>query len=377
MLLTYPTNTPVRVPCCMLVTAVLMAALCSATPSLYGQPTSTDDAEAKAILTSAYQTSKNKPLTVEHCSQIIALCAQAQQRTQTPALTAYINQLTAWAHNKRGEQYLQLAGENEDSNDTETAQAYEAQAFQEFATAIAKDKQLWKAYHNRGVCLAIAGKAPEAIADFSQTIQLKKDYANAWFNRAELYLDLQNYPAAVTDYTEVLKLDNTDVTALIARGDAQLMLRKHQPAIADYTAAIKLMPDLATPLIQRGTAYRELGQWEAARTDYNKALKMDMTSAVAYQHTAWLLATCPEADIRNAELAVLAAEKAKTLTPTPDWMLLDTLAAAYANANRFDDAVQQLTAAISQAPAAEKQALERRLTLYQAGKPFRDAVVNP
>ena len=336
-------------------------------------PASVDDAEAKAIIASAYTTSKNNPLTVEHCSQVIALCEQAQQKTDDPKLTIYIKQLTAWAHNKRGERYLQRAGQKEDQQDATTAQAFDAQAFKDFAAAIAQDPQHWKAYHNRGVCRAIAGEATQAIADFTQTVQLKKDYANAWFNRAELYLDLKKYDAAIADYTEVLKLNTTDVTAMIARGDARLMLRQHQQAIADYTQAIQLAPENPMPLVQRGTAHREMGQWKAARLDYNKALRMKNPSAQAYQHSAWLLATCPDEEIRNAELAIQVAEKAKEVATDPDWVLSDTLAAAYANANRFEDAVTQVNEAIAQAPKEETAALKGRLALYQAGKPFRDS----
>ena len=76
------------------------------------------------------------------------------------------------------------------------------------------------------------------------------------------------------------------------------------------------------------------------------------------QSAAWLMATCPEADVRNAELSVQAAEKAVKLLESakqqPDSRYLDTLAASYANAGRFDDAVAKVTAAMQRAPAEQR-----------------------
>ena len=52
--------------------------------------------------------------------------------------------------------------------------------------------------------------------------------------------------------------------------------------------------------------------------------------------------------------------------------MLDTLAAAYAEAGRFDEAFKWISTAIKQTPLADKANLEVRLKLYKAGKTYRE-----
>ena len=57
----------------------------------------------------------------------------------------------------------------------------------------------------------------------------------------------------------------------------------------------------------------------------------------------------------------------------PDARFLDTLAAAYANANRFDEAIAKINAAIQIASTEQATLLKKRLELYQRKQPYRQA----
>jgi len=89
---------------------------------------------------------------------------------------------------------------------------------------------------------------------------------------------------------------------------------------------------------------------------------------------AWTLATCPVADLRNPEEAVELADKAAKMANYSDDGVLDTLAAAYAAAGRFDEARQRIAEAIQMAQAAKQPLAVRkylaRQTLYEADKPY-------
>ena len=91
---------------------------------------------------------------------------------------------------------------------------------------------------------------------------------------------------------------------------------------------------------------------------------------------AWVLATCPEASARNGARAVELAEQARRLSGDKDPVLLGTLAAAYAEAGRFADAVATAQRALelvcAQANTAQTETLRARLELYRSGSPFRD-----
>ena len=86
------------------------------------------------------------------------------------------------------------------------------------------------------------------------------------------------------------------------------------------------------------------------------------------------LAPCPDAEARNGEEAIAWAEKLKSLAPPDSPLIWDTLAAAYAEAGRFDQAVEAATKAVSLARAAGNMelagAIQKRLALYATSKPY-------
>ncbi len=100
---------------------------------------------------------------------------------------------------------------------------------------------------------------------------------------------------------------------------------------------------------------------------------------LAINDLAWMLATHPKESIRDGGEAIQLAEglcvKTKYRRPT----LLDTLAAAYAEGGRMDDAVSTMQKAIALLPAGATPPQEflQRLELYQNGKPFREQLPSP
>jgi tetratricopeptide (TPR) repeat protein len=235
------------------------------------------------------------------------------------------------------------------------------------------DTKRWKTWHNRAVSKAIAGKYQDAIADFGKVIELKPDHANAWFNRGEILYDLGQIDQAIKDYTESIRLNPQDAGAYTSRAHSYFRSGQPQVALADYNAAIELAPDNADLLTNRGDALQSLGKWLEAAADLNAAINLNRNSPRVLQSAAWLMATCPDPDVRKAELAVQAAEKAVELSGKPDARYLDTLAAAYANANRFPEAIAKITAAIQQAPTEQAAILKKRLELYQQKQPYRQS----
>jgi serine/threonine protein kinase len=87
---------------------------------------------------------------------------------------------------------------------------------------------------------------------------------------------------------------------------------------------------------------------------------------------AWILATSPEPGIRNGTNAMNFAEAAVAATHRTNAGYLDTLAAAYAEAQQFDRAVAAERQAINlEQTEAEKTDCGQRLKLYQENKPYR------
>lgn len=92
---------------------------------------------------------------------------------------------------------------------------------------------------------------------------------------------------------------------------------------------------------------------------------------------AWILATSSNDAQRNGEEALRLAKKACELTQNSQHEYVDTLAAAYAELGRFDDAVAQVQEAIRLAEEAGQAevvaAYRQRLALYEQKQPYREA----
>ena len=105
-------------------------------------------------------------------------------------------------------------------------------------------------------------------------------------------------------------------------------------------------------------------------------MQLDAGSLTALNNLAWLLATCGEASVRDGARAVELAAKANAIAGGKVAGILDTFAAAYAEAGRFGDAVPAAQQAIELAKLAGQaeaaQRIQARLQLYQAGQPYRE-----
>jgi hypothetical protein len=95
--------------------------------------------------------------------------------------------------------------------------------------------------------------------------------------------------------------------------------------------------------------------------------------------TAWRLATSPEAAQRNGPEAVRLARQACQAAGQPEPELLDTLAAALAEAGCFTEA--QATArqalAVPGLTSDQAEAIRARLAFYAMRAPFREPAQSP
>lgn len=115
----------------------------------------------------------------------------------------------------------------------------------------------------------------------------------------------------------------------------------------------------------------------AALPHYEAALAIDPDSSLPLNNLAWILAAAPDASLRDGPRAVQLAEKASRLMAGRDPIYLRTLAVAYAEAGRFNSAIDVAESALPLAEAEENSALafdlRNNIAGYRRGEPVRDA----
>ena len=133
--------------------------------------------------------------------------------------------------------------------------------------------------------------------------------------------------------------------------------------------------------LQPGAILVDKGQFIDATAHYRQAIELNPNSAEPHNNLAWLLATCPEAMLRNGAEAIEHAQQASRLSGGGRPDMMDTLAAAYAEAGQFPEALVSARKALELAAQQNKptlvDALRARIGLYEAGKPYRQPLYHP
>lgn len=226
-------------------------------------------------------------------------------------------------------------------------------------------------YMNRAVAYLSKGEAEQAIEDFDRAIEQQPENIFALLQRGVAHQRLQAWDKAIADFSRVLELDGENLRALSSRGFTYYLKREPKKAIDDFTALIELNPKSALAFNNRGYNRQMICDFRGAAKDFTQAIELAPKYALAYQNKAWLLATCPEEDVRDGEAAIELARKAGELR---EWKALDdvkTLAAAYAETGDFQQAVEWQKKAIEMAQGDAKTTEQELLKLYQSDQPFR------
>ena len=227
------------------------------------------------------------------------------------------------------------------------------------------------AWNMRGVAWTNRGAFRNAAQDFSQALRLDRTNPSTYANRGAAYLAQGDYEQAVRDLTQAIRLKPEHSAAYNNRGLARRFDGDLDGAIEDLTQAIAIDADYAAAYSNRGECHEQQGGYQEALDDYSKAIEKESRLASAYGLRARLLAACPEEAFRDGAAAIESATTACELTAWKNPLYLATLAAAYAEANKFDEAVQWQQKAIELSAGKASQEYQDRLELYRQERPYR------
>ncbi len=233
-----------------------------------------------------------------------------------------------------------------------------------------------RAHNNLGILLLARGATDEAIAHFSEACRLKPDYALAKNNLGRALVDQGRSAEALPLYAELLESKPNYAEAHFHFGRALLAQSDFETAKAQFKQAIKLDPNYAEAHLGYAIACKEEGRVAEAIEPLRRAVELRPQWVEALDELALILATHPQAELRNGEQAVQLAERAVRLTRAERALPLDVLAAAYAEAGRFEEAVETTQQAARLARAAGDAQLADEISVwladYQSQRPRRE-----
>jgi len=190
-----------------------------------------------------------------------------------------------------------------------------------------------------------------------------------------VYDNKGEYDKALKDYTQAIQINPKDSDIYNNRGNTYYNKREYDKAFDDCNKAIEINSKNDKAYGTRGRTYSDSGMYDKAFDDFKKAIDLNPKSDMAYNVASWLLATCPDEKYRNGKEAIEFAKKAVELKPNEShyW---DTLAAAYAEAGKFEDAVKVQEKAIEMLTEKDRNEylskFTERLNSYTAKKPWRE-----
>jgi tetratricopeptide (TPR) repeat protein len=242
----------------------------------------------------------------------------------------------------------------------------------DFTEALKTEPTVDRWWSERASCHYQRGEYDPAITDYSEAIRLKPNVAGYYSGRGIAYRTKKEFDLALADYSKSLEIDPKNAVTYNNRGMVWDDKKEYEKAIADLTESVKLNPKYAIAFDNRGNVHRRAKHWAEATADYKKAIELDPKYAAAFNSLAWQAATCPDAKLREGKAAVEWGKKAVELTPTSNTR--NSLAAAYAEAGDFDQAVAEQTKALDNKnlSAAIRTAYQQRLELYKSKKPFHE-----
>jgi Flp pilus assembly protein TadD len=174
----------------------------------------------------------------------------------------------------------------------------------------------------------------------------------------------------------MVEYEKSNPQAHLGLGQALAMQGKLDEACAQYAEALRLVPGFSEVHHQWAVALAQQHKTKEAVAHYWMALDIYPDRPDTLNNLAWILATDPRAEIRRGTDAVTFASKACRLTHDQNPFMLGTLAAAYAEAGNFDEAIATAQQAHDLAVAQGKPDIAAKnlelLQIYRSHEPYHE-----
>jgi len=275
---------------------------------------------------------------------------------------------------------------------------------------LAKNPGCWMAHNNLGFVLFEKGQFDQAIAHYQAALEMQADSWDVEYNLGTALLGKGQIDEAIFHCDRAVAMQPNDPDAQVSLANALLAEKRIDEAITHYDKALVIRPDyflahygLGRALFEKGeldtaikycrsalfirpddpdchtvlaVALDQKGETAEAIYHYEKAVEISPKSISALTNLAWLLATSSNDALRDGNKAVKLAGEANELLGGTNPVVLRTLAAGYAEAGQFANAIESAEAAIQLARLSGDNSLAAdvrgQLGFYRLGVPYRE-----
>lgn len=241
-------------------------------------------------------------------------------------------------------------------------------AVEHLSRAVALAPDYWEAHANLGGALRTLGRFDEALVHYRKALEYRPDQpilhyrvAGILRQQGELAEALRHYEAAVGGLPGFAE-------AWDEYGVAKVLADDFAGAVPLFRRAIAADPARASAHLHLGLALEALGDEREAVGALREALRLDPTSHGALRGLVRLLVEAADPGLRDPAEAVRLAEALTRGGTRGSPEERAWLAAAYASAGRFTEAVAAAERARELADPQGRAALERKLACYRRGR---------
>jgi tetratricopeptide (TPR) repeat protein len=254
-----------------------------------------------------------------------------------------------------------------------------AEAVPQYEKALELNPQFHAIHGSLGEALLSLGRADEAIAQFEKALAAYPESSSLHNDLGQGLAMSNRLGDARAEFVKAAEIDPRSAEARNNIGRTLASQGRLAEAIPYFRKAVEIDPDFAEAHQFLGSAvYYARGEVREALAQWREALRIRPDYLAVLNEAAHVMAASSDDSVRDGAEAVKLAERAVRLSGGREALYLDTLAAAYAETGRFDDAVETarrgLEIAAHQNQSQLQEGLAVRMRLYEAHRPYRDSL---
>jgi len=249
-------------------------------------------------------------------------------------------------------------------------------AVESYRRAVQLDPGLSQARFNLALAFVREGRVDEGAEQLREAVRIEPGHGAGFITRALAWAEDGRLNEARRALEAAAQVPATAVESSFNLGLLALRDGRAETARTHLERALSLAPAHVQALGALSRIYVKTRRFGDLARILRAAVAKDPSDVGIATNLALLLASCSDASVRNGAEAVAVAERAASLSGYGRADVLATLAAAYAEAGRYQKAAGTAREARLLAERAGTADLARflrgQVAEYEAGKPYRD-----